>query len=723
MKNKVSISCKQSLIAGFLLVFLVIGCKKKPEIPALTTQNVTEITVNSASSGGNITSDGGAEVTERGVCYSKTPYPVSTGLHTSDGKGTGSFTSDITGLEPNTDYYLRAYATNNVGTAYGNEITFKTNPVITATITTVAVTSITSTTAVSGGNITSDGGGTITARGVCWATTANPTTANDKTTDGTGTGTFASNLTGLLPGTTYHIRAYAVNSAGVAYGNDLTFTTTSVSATLTTTAVTGITSSTAMSGGNITSDGGAAVTARGVCWSTSINPTISDNKTTDGSGKGVFTSTITGLQPATTYHVRAYATNSVGTSYGDDVTFTTLAGLPVVTTNTVSAITQTSATSGGNVTSNGGAAVTERGVCWGTNSGPTISGNHVASGSGNGTFTTNITGLTPGTTYYVRAYATNSTGTAYGNERTFTTAAVGVPVLTTTAVSSIGITIATSGGNITSTGGGTITARGVCWGTNPGPTISGSHTTDGTGGGSFSSSITGLTSGNVYYVRAYATNSAGTSYGNELRFSTSIADIEGNIYKTVLIGTQLWMAENLKTTHLNNNIPIPNVTDNVEWSSTTTPAYCWMYNEISYKNIYGALYNWHTVHTGNLCPAGWHVPSDEEYMTLEAYLGMTPSQVEEWEWRGTNQGTQLKSTTGWNLGGNGTNSSGFTALPGGYRFAIDGSFNNVNDITYWWTSSEIDGQGFYRRLDDGETRVYRMSTNKMGGKYIRCIKN
>ena len=713
-----------SLFVGFLFVFLVIGCKKKPEIPVLTTQNVTEITVHSALSGGNITSNGGAEVTERGVCWSKTPYPVSSGSHTSDGKGTGSFTSDVTGLEPNTDYYLRAYATNNVGTAYGNEITFKTNPVITATITTVAVSSVTSTTAVSGGNITSDGGGTITARGVCWSTAANPTTTNDKTTDGTGTGTFASNLTGLLPGTTYHIRAYAINSAGVAYGNDLTFTTTSVSATLTTAAVTNITSSTAVSGGNITSDGGAAVTARGVCWSTSVNPTISDSKTTDGSGRGVFTSNITGLQPVTTYHVRAYATNSVGTSYGDDITFTTLAGLPVVTTNTLSSITQTSATSGGNVTSNGGAVVTERGVCWGTTSGPTISGTHVASGSGNGTFTCNITGLTPGTTYYVRAYATNSVGTAYGNERTFTTTAVSLPVLTTAAVTAIGTTTATSGGSITSAGGGTITAKGVCWGMSSSPTVSGPHTTDGTGTGSFVSSLTGLTPGTVYYVRAYATNSAGIAYGNELKFSSSVADIEGNVYRTIEIGNQLWMAEDLKSMKFNDNSVISNITNNSVWSTTTDPAYCWYDNDPdTYRSSFGAIYNWFAVGTGKLCPSGWHVPSHNDFKILETYLGMTSDQVNAWDWRGTDQGTKMKSTSTWIDGGNGSNSSGFSALGGGYRYGGNGEFYDFGKVGYWWTSDQNSStDALYRRLDYNSTQVYAQGVRKQGGKFVRCLK-
>ncbi|MCB2173491.1 right-handed parallel beta-helix repeat-containing protein, partial [archaeon] len=141
---------------------------------------------------------------------------------------------------------------------------------------------------------------------------------------------------------------------------------------VTTTAVSSITSTTATSGGNVTSAGGFAVTSRGVCWSTSANPITSDSKTTDGAGTGIFNSTITELSPNTTYHVRAYATNGNGTSYGSDTTFTTTA-LPTVTTTTVSSITSTTATSGGNVTSAGGFAVTARGICWSTSANPTTS--------------------------------------------------------------------------------------------------------------------------------------------------------------------------------------------------------------------------------------------------------------------------------------------------------------------------------------------------------------
>lgn len=495
-------------------------------LPTLTTTSATNITQTTATSGGNVTSDGGATVTARGVCWSTTTSPVITGNHTSDGTGTGTFVSNITGLTAGTLYYVRAYATNSAGTSYGNQVSFTTlTAVIIPTVTTAAVTNITQTTATSGGNVTSDGGATVTARGVCWSTSAGPVATGNHTTDGTGTGSFVSNITGLTAGTLYHIRAYATNSAGTSYGNELTFTTLTVVTvpTLTTTAVTNLTQTTATSGGNVTSDGGATVTVRGVCWSTSTGPVATGNHTCDGTGTGSFVSSITGLTASTLYYVRAYATNSAGTSYGNELTFTTLAAVtaPTLTTTAVTNITQTTATGGGNVTSDGGATVTARGVCWGTSTGPVVTGNHTNDGTGTGSFVSNITGLTAGTLYYTRAYATNSAGTSYGNEVTFTTLTVlTAPTVNTTAVTNITQTSATGGGNVTSDGGATVTARGVCWGTSSGPVVTGNHTNDGSGTGSFVSNITGLTGGTLYYVRAYATNSVGTSYGNELTFTT-----------------------------------------------------------------------------------------------------------------------------------------------------------------------------------------------------------
>lgn len=190
-----------------------------------------------------------------------------------------------------------------------------------------------------------------------------------------------------------------------------------LSATITTNAATSVTQTTAASGGSITSDGGTAVTARGVCWSTASNPTTSDSKTTDGIGNGSFSSSIAGLNPGTNYHIRAYASNSAGTAYGQDLAFTTnTAGLPTLTTTNINSVTGTSASSGGSVTSDGGATVTARGICRSTFSNPTIANAKMVSGSGIGTFTCTMINLVKGNTYYVRAFATNAKGTAYGNQ-------------------------------------------------------------------------------------------------------------------------------------------------------------------------------------------------------------------------------------------------------------------------------------------------------------------
>ena len=190
-------------------------------------------------------------------------------------------------------------------------------------ITTTAASSITSNSVVSGGNITFDGNDPITARGICWNTTGNPTIADQKTTDGSGKGTFNSSISELTPGTTYYVCAYATNSVGTAYGNVITFKTTATKPTLTTVAVTEITANSATSGGNISNDGGATVLARGLCWSTNPNPTTDSFKTTDGAGPGTFSSALTNLASGTIYYVRAYATNNIGTSYGNEVSFST----------------------------------------------------------------------------------------------------------------------------------------------------------------------------------------------------------------------------------------------------------------------------------------------------------------------------------------------------------------------------------------------------------------
>jgi hypothetical protein len=243
--------------------------------------------------------------------------------------------------------------------------------------------------------------------------------------NGSGIGVYNGELTGLSPGTTYYVRAYATNSAGTSYGEQRSFTTLATLPIISTSQVSSITSTSVECGGDVTADGGAVVTARGLVWGTDQNPTIHSNTgiTNNGSSTGSFTSNITGLMPGTTYYVRAYATNSVGTSYGEQRGFTTLVILPTISMEQVTLITARSAVSGGNVTASGGATVTARGLVYGTGQNPTVQSNSgiTNNGSGMGLFTSNIIGLNPNTKYYVRAYATNSAGTSYGQQYSSTT--------------------------------------------------------------------------------------------------------------------------------------------------------------------------------------------------------------------------------------------------------------------------------------------------------------
>ena len=399
-----------------------------------------------------------------------------------------------------------------------------------------------------------------------------------------------------------------------------------VAPTVSITSLSSITYTSAIIGWNVTSDGGATITACGVCWGTNQNPTTSDSKINSAAGTGSFFCMLTGLNPGTTYTIKAFATNSVETAYSNQATFSTVAYSSLFT-NDISAITPTTAASGGNIFNDGGSAITARGVCWATTQSPTTSNSKTTDGTGSGTFTSILTGLTRSTTYYVKAYATNNLGTSYGGQTTFTTLAEAVaPVVTTRAVLSVTNTTATSGGNIKSDGGSEIIAKGVCWATTKSPTIYNNKTIDGMGPGSFTSSITGLITGTTYYVSAYATNGIATSYGSEISFtagSTTVSDIDGNIYHYIVIGTQTWMVENLKTIHYRNGDAIPNVTISLDWDVLVTGAYCWYNNDVpTYKAAYGALYNWYVVNDSrNIAPAGWHVPTDAEWTILIDFLG------------------------------------------------------------------------------------------------------
>ena len=289
------------------------------------------------------------------------------------------------------------------------------------------------------------------------------------------------------------------------------------------------------------------------------------------------------------------------------------------------------------------------------------------------------------------------------------------PVLTTANVSEITYLMATSGGNITDDGRAEISARGICWATSQNPTTADNKTENGSGTGSFTSIITGLTPETVYYVRAYAVNSAGTAYGNEVSFTSGLlTDIDGNTYNTVTIGAQVWMKENLAVTKYNDGADIPYVTDDDTWFQTDDPGYAWYNNdEAGYGSTYGAMYNWYTVNTGKLCPDGWHVPADEEWTVLTDFLGGESI-----------AGGKLKeaSTEHWNSPNtDATNETGFTGLPGGYR-SNGGQFYAIGSSGGWWSSSVKENMYVWmRRLHHDDGIVFRGAPNKNFGYSVRCI--
>ncbi len=280
--------------------------------------------------------------------------------------------------------------------------------------------------------------------------------------------------------------------------------------------------------------------------------------------------------------------------------------------------------------------------------------------------------------------------------------------------------------------------RGFVWGTEEYPDLEhneGFSVDQGAGPGTFSKDITDLTPNTNYFIRAYATNNGGTAYSEQFDFNFwdyhgTITDIDGNVYNTIVIGNQEWMAENLKTTRYRNSAAIAHPANNTEWENNTSGAYAWFEYDSSWKDSYGALYNWHAVNnTNGLCPAGWHVPGDAEWTQLSDHIG------------GGGIGKKLKSClqldspwgdncdTGehprWDAHNTqyGVNEYGFSALPGGHRWPY-GPFGHLGSRGRWWSSTEkYATSAWYRWMIYESGAFFPSSNNKNYGYSVRCVRN
>ncbi len=402
----------------------------------------------------------------------------------------------------------------------------------------------------------------------------------------------------------------------------------------------------------------------------------------------------------------------------------------VLTTLDVTEITLTSATSGGVISSDGGSPITAKGIIWSTLPNPTVAlTTKTTEGGGTESFSSQMIGLESNKTYYVRAYARNINGTAYGNQVVFQTPVnpADLPTVTTNEASDITTNFVKTGGIVTGSGISNVTVRGVVWSMSPEPTlqVNGGFTSNGFGVGPFVSEITNLTPNTTYYVRAYATSSYGTGYGNEITFTTSpllytvgsgVTDINGNNYGSVVLNGKEWTTKNLSVTKYRNGDNIPQVQNATQWANLTTGAWCYYSYQTSNGTVYGKLYNWYAVNDPRgLAPAGWHVSTNADWISLTDFLGGSQA-----------AGGLLKETgtSHWQSPNTGAvNSSGITALPGGHCLA-NGSFSSLGSIGYWWVADNYNTTNAWcTGLYYNNKTITRAPIDKKQGFSVRLVKD
>lgn len=505
---------------------------------------------------------------------------------------------------------------------------------------------------------------------------------------------------------------------------------------ITTRVVTEISTTTAISGGEVTNIGGAPLISNGVCWGTTTDPTIENNKTIESGGTISFSSNISQLSPNTTYYVRAYATNSTGIGYGESVSFKTLGDKPLSDAINVSNIQLSSATINGTIYPNSLSTVITIEYGLATNYGNSITPSQSpVTGSATVNMSANLSGLAPGTTYHFRIKTENSLGLTYSSDLSFTTLG-NAPSYSAQPVANVGSSTVTLSGSVNPNYLTTTVIFEYGIDSNYGSTIAAIQSPiNGSTEVNVSANLTGLTEYTFFHYRLKAENILGISTTNDKTFLTAgvLTDVDGNTYKAVLIGNQKWMAENLRTKHFSDGVPILNG-ESVSNNCASTIPYYFNYNQDpSNTLIYGLLYNYYAVSGSHsiepqssssipsgiqgACPTGWHIPSFPEMEILINTLG--GQQI---------AGGNLKSTQLWNSPNVGaTNSSNFNALPAGGYEKLNFNYGFLGQTTFIWSTSTPlgdtdDFRGIYL-IYSSQNAPLSFAAHRCSGNSIRCLKD